>query len=58
MSQTIAPIATPPGQGGIAVVRISGTALEYLIASALASTNLAVFVDYAIPLVNSFGNLH
>ena len=33
------------------VVRISGCALEYLIASALASTNLAVFVDYAIPLV-------
>ena len=33
------------------VVRISGTALEYLIASALATTNLSVFVTYAIPLV-------
>ena len=33
------------------VVRISGCALEYLIASALATTNLEVFVTYAIPLV-------
>ena len=33
------------------VVRISGTALEYLIVSALATTNLGVFVTYAVPLI-------
>jgi ESS family glutamate:Na+ symporter len=31
--------------------RISGTALEYLIASSIATTSLAVFVNYAVPLI-------
>ncbi|MCI8870157.1 MAG: hypothetical protein HFF39_06395 [Lawsonibacter sp.] len=34
-----------------AIIRISGAALEYMIASNLALTNLSVFVTYAVPLV-------
>lgn len=33
------------------VVRISGSALEYMIAAALATTSISVFTTYAVPLI-------
>lgn len=33
------------------IVRISSAALEYMIASALATTNISVFADYGLPLI-------